>query len=150
MGRSHSSELMQRFDDAGYNLGDVERVASDKYPAGKLEPISFKRHKQRNGIKGRTYKLMKAQVPPDKWPPLDDSRQVVKCGVEWRNYWQACGVRYWLKLMRPVDEIIRRYPGLQPELFASAHAMLEALPCDETLDHKDIPYFDVTKLREYA
>ena len=82
---------MSVFDEAGYVLGDVDRTADEKYPAGRLElwPLARMTHG-------------KDKMKPCKVFPVMDlgGVQVAKCLPAWLPALRAHGFNYWVSTHR--------------------------------------------------
>lgn len=94
---------MSQFDEAGFRLGDVDRKACERYPAGRLEL---------NCLAKLTHgkdKMMPLHKPD--WPDADLSDvDVAKCLPAWYPYLLSQGFNYWLVLTRNGDHELLQIP----------------------------------------
>ena len=93
MPHTMSSKVMEAFDKAGFELGDVDRRAIEGYPSGRLElwPLA---------------KLTSGQsktITPDRkrWPAMDlRNVQVAKAMPAWIPILKEHGFNYWIGVSR--------------------------------------------------
>lgn len=126
---------MECFERAGFYLGDVDRRACEKYPAGRLElwPLA----------KATQNKSKTDPLPKQDWPALDLSGvKVAKCMPAWRECLESHGFNYWVAVYRgqwrannyPHDEVLNVGREFDPwAIYARA--------CDAILsrDHRKYP-----------
>lgn len=122
MPHTRSSYVMAQFDTAGFELGDVDRRVSDRYPSGRLELWPLARL--------TSGKPKDKPLPREEWPEMDLSAvQVAKAMPAWVPILEAHGFNYWVACSRgglighrmDCQEVVNSYRAFSPhELWARA------------------------------
>lgn len=113
---SRSSAVMEAFDKAGYELGDVTRQVVEGYPAGRLELWPLAR--------ATTGKSKTIPLPKDTDVGDLSNVQVAKCLPAWIPVLKHHGFNYWVSMCRkgtvcdatqyPHDEVLDASQPLNP------------------------------------
>jgi hypothetical protein len=94
---------MDKFDKAGFRLGDVDRKCCERYPAGRLELKCLA-----NLTHGKN--KMKPILERD-WPDVDLSDvEVAKCLPAWYPFLLSKGFDYWIVVTRNSDFELLQIP----------------------------------------
>lgn len=125
---TRSSYVMEVFDKAGFELGEVDRRICEGYPSGRLEPLPLA---YATSGKGKT-------KPIDKDTEAGDLSkvQVAKCLPAWIPVLKKHGFNYWVSVCRggtvcnateyPHDEVLDSNREFDPhEIWERARAHLE-------------------------